>query len=77
MMNGDGGMGGWRRASQVLNLTTHDKERLGKAKLGRWVRNYTKPITANGRGWGQAETDRLKPDLLRSEDREDGEDKLN
>lgn len=52
---GGGWMGmGWRRASQVLILTTHDKGRLGKAKLARWVRNRTKPIEATGRGWRQA-----------------------
>lgn len=58
-----GGMGrgfGGERASQVLILTTHDKERLGKAKLGRWVRNCPKPIGAMGRDWDRV----FKPDLF-------------
>lgn len=51
---------GWRRASQVLILAAHDKERLGKAKLARWVRNHAKPIRVIS-GYG----DRLvKPDLF-------------
>lgn len=53
--DGDGG----ERARYSI-LAAHDKERLGKAKLARRVRNHTKPIgVISGNG------DRLvKPDLF-------------